>query len=263
MSSLDTNVSHYPERPFQGRVALVTGGSRGVGRAICGMLAAGGADVAFSYRKQAEEAERTLQLIHAAGARGLAVLSSVDSAPDNERAVAEAIGAFGSVDILVNNAGIVSSGNRVADTPSEEYVRLMSVHALGPAQLCQLVIPYMRRAGRGDIVMISSRAAVDFEAQAAPYTMAKCAQEALAYTLAAEEGPQIRTVVVAPGLIDTDMGRRLVQARPSVFDEESSSPEEIADIVRSALCSTGTGRRLAVAAGRVTSDNGLLFSFQG
>ena len=265
VSTSDASAPVTAERPFEGRVALVTGGSRGVGRAVCGMLAAGGADVAFTYRKQAQEAERTLELIAATGARGLAVLSSVDSAADNERTVAAVVEAFGSVDVLVNNAGIVSSGGFVVDTPAAEYQRLMGVHAFGPAQLCQLVLPQMRRAGRGDVVMISSRAAVDFEPQAAPYTMAKCAQEALAYTLAAEEGSRgIRANVVAPGLIDTDMGRRLVQARPSVFGEQPSTPEQIAAIVRTALCSPElNGRRLAVAAGRVTSSDGLLFSFQG
>lgn len=260
MSTTDAPDPVTADRPFQGLVALVTGGSRGVGRAVCEVLAAGGADVAFTYRKEAQEAERTLELISATGARGLAVQSSVDSAADNERTVAAVVEAFGSVDVLINNAGIVSSGDVVADTPAAEYQRLMGVHAFGPAQLCQLVLPYMRRAGRGDVVMISSRAVVDFEARAAPYTMAKCAQEALAYTLAAEEcAGGIRANVVAPGLVDTDMGRRLVRARPDAFGEQPSTPEEIAVVVRTALCSPEfNGRRIAVAAGQITSSECLL-----
>jgi NAD(P)-dependent dehydrogenase (short-subunit alcohol dehydrogenase family) len=243
------------DRPLRGRVALVTGGSRGLGRALCVMLAACGADVAFTYRKRADEAGRTLELIGAVGGRAVASLSSVDSAADNERAVAEAVQALGPVDILVNNAGIVSSGMLVADTAAAEFRRLMDVHAFGPAQLCQLVLPYMRAAGRGDVIMISSVAVVDFEPRAAPYTMAKCAQEALAWTLAAEErGNGIRVNVVAPGLIDTDMGRRLVNARPDDFPDEPSTPEQVASAVQGVLCDPGvTGCRFAVSAGSVTS----------
>jgi NAD(P)-dependent dehydrogenase (short-subunit alcohol dehydrogenase family) len=219
------------------------------------MLATCGADVGFTYRKRAEEGVRTLELIEAAGRRGVASLSSVDSAPDNERAVAEVEAALGPVDILINNAGIVSSGKAIADTPAEEFRRLMEVHAFGPAQLCQLVLPHMRAVGRGDIVMISSVAAVEFAPLAAPYTMAKCAQEAFALTLAAEEESHgIKVNVVAPGLIDTDMGRALVKARPDDFSEVPSTPEQVASIVRTLLSSGDvTGQRLAVSAGQVTS----------
>jgi NAD(P)-dependent dehydrogenase (short-subunit alcohol dehydrogenase family) len=220
------------------------------------MLAACGADVGFTYRKREDEAERTLELINDAGRRGVALLSSVDSASDNVRAVAEIEASLGPVDILINNAGIVSGGHPVADTTSEEFRRLMEVHAFGPAQLCQLALPHMRAMGRGDIVMISSVAALECAPLAAPYTMAKCAQEALALTLAAEERTHgIKINVVAPGLIDTDMGRRLVQARPDDFTDDPSTPEQVASIVRSVLCSSDvTGQRLAIAAGRVTSQ---------
>jgi 3-oxoacyl-[acyl-carrier protein] reductase len=242
-------------RPLRGRVALVTGGSRGLGRELCRMLAANGADVAFTYRKRAEEAAHTLQLVENAGTRGLAALSSVESPDDNERVVADVTDALGPIDILINNAGIVSRGSLVADTAPDEFRRLMDVHAFGPARLSQLVIPAMREKRRGDIVMISSVATVEFEPHAAPYTMAKCAQEALAFTLAGEErGAGIRVNVVAPGLIDTDMGRRLLEARPDAFGGESSTAVQVAGVVQDVLCGSDvTGWRFAIASGRVTS----------
>ena len=250
--------------PLAGRVALVTGGSRGLGRALCVMLAESGADVAFTYRKRADEADATVAAIEATGRRGIGRQASVDSVEDNERAFAEASAELGPIDILVNNAGIVSSGRPIAQAPDEEYGRLMTVHAFGPAQLCRLVVPAMRDAGRGDIVMISSVAAVDFEPGSGPYTMAKCAQEALARVLAAEERDHgIRVNIVAPGLIDTDMGRRLVAARPDDFTDTPSTAEQVADVVRSVLCTeSSTGWRYAVAAGKVTSASSALPSFQ-
>jgi NAD(P)-dependent dehydrogenase (short-subunit alcohol dehydrogenase family) len=244
------------ERSLNARVALVTGGSRGVGRAVCEALAGHGADVAFTYRKNVAEAEQVLLAIEATGVRALAIQASIDSAEDNERTVAGVREALGDIDILVNNAGIVSGGKSVGDTPIPEFRRLMEVHAIGPAHLCQLVLPGMRSSPGGDIVMISSTAAVDFEALAGPYSMAKCAEEALAYTLAHEEQSSgIRVNVVAPGLIDTDMGRRLIAARPDDFTELPSSPQHIAAVILALLNAPElSGARVVVAEGRATID---------
>src|SRR5262245_1140458 len=102
--------------PLGGRVALVTGGGRGMGRAIALALAGDGADVAVNYRRDADAAAETVADITALGRRAIAVPGSVDSLEDDKAMVTRALDEFGYVDILVNNAGIASRGNSVADT---------------------------------------------------------------------------------------------------------------------------------------------------
>ncbi|MEX2031368.1 MAG: SDR family oxidoreductase, partial [Dehalococcoidia bacterium] len=138
-----------------------------------------------------------------------------------------------------------------------------SIHALGSYRMSRLLVPQMRTQPRGDVVMISSVAAQGMGARGAPYNMGKAAQEAIAYTLAKEEQPHgIHVNVVAPGLVDTDMGRRLAKATRRVDDihelDSSSpfgrvcSPEDIADAVVF-LCSEDaayvTGQRITVNGG--------------
>jgi NAD(P)-dependent dehydrogenase (short-subunit alcohol dehydrogenase family) len=167
-------------------------------------------------------------------------------APTRRREEAQALAQavlrdFGAVHILVNNAGISSRGQKVVDTDPGEPERVMGVHVMGPFHLCQFLIPSMRTLGRADIVMISSVATRRYAANGAPYSMAKAAMEALAYTLAKEERSKgIRTHVVSPTLTDTEMGRRLAKARGSAdirtLDAGSpfgrvSQPEDVAAVV--------------------------------
>lgn len=202
------------EKDLTGRVALVTGGGRGIGRAVSLALAAGGAAVALTFRRDGEAAASVVAQIEAGGGRAIAYHSSVDVETDNDRVVADVAAAFGYVDILVNNAGVASRGNSVADTDTAEVARLLATHAAGPHQLCRLVIPPMRQRPRGDIIFVSSMAAANLRANGAPYNMAKAAMEALATTLSKEEHRHnIHVNVVAPGIVETDMGTRLLRAR--------------------------------------------------
>jgi NAD(P)-dependent dehydrogenase (short-subunit alcohol dehydrogenase family) len=198
---------------LDGRVALVTGGGRGIGRGISELLAAEGAAVAVNYRRDEAAALDTVRAIEAAGGRARAYCASIDD-PGADAAMVDAVQReLGPVDLLVCNAGIASRGRSVADTDPEEVVRVVATHALGAHHLCRLVVPAMRERPRGDIVMISSVATSHFAANGAPYAMGKAALEALAFTLAKEERPHgIHVNVVAPGLVETDMGVRLARA---------------------------------------------------
>jgi 3-oxoacyl-[acyl-carrier protein] reductase len=194
-------------------VALVTGGGRGIGRAICLGLAADGAQVALTYRRDADAAREVVAAIEAAGGRAVSYAASVEALEDDERVVGTVTTDLGPVDLLVNNAGIASRGRNVADTDPEEPGRLLAAHAVGPHHLCRLVLPGMRTRPRGDIVFISSVATDHLAAGGGPYNMAKAAMEALAMTLAKEEREHgVHVNVVAPGLVETEMGRRLVRA---------------------------------------------------
>lgn len=228
---------------LDGRVALITGGGRGIGRAIALALADGGADVAVVYRKDEESAAATVKEIEALGRRARAYAADVGSVAEVEAMVAAVLDDFGAVDILVNNAGVASRGRAVADTDADEVEHLLRTHAVGAHILCRAVLPSMRTRPRGDIVMISSVITRDVPPNGAPYAMAKAALEILAATLAKEERHHgIHVNVVAPGLVETDMGRRLAKATFGTDDMRAldasfpfgrvCAPEDVASVVR-------------------------------
>jgi NAD(P)-dependent dehydrogenase (short-subunit alcohol dehydrogenase family) len=250
---------------LDGRVALVTGGGRGIGRGISELLASEGATVAVNYRRDADAAHDTVAAIEAAGGAARAYAASVDDAEQDAAMVAAVVADFGFVDILVCNAGIASRGRTVADTEPAELERVMATHALGPHHLSRLVLPSMRTRPRGDVVMVSSVATRHMAGNGAPYNMGKAALEALAFTLAKEERPNgIHVNVVAPGLVETDMGVRLAGAMQGTrFDDlralDASSPFgrvcQPLDVARVVLwlCSEGAGY---VTGQRIECDGG-------
>ena len=196
-----------------GRVALVTGGGRGIGRGISELLAAQGATVAVNYRRDADAAAVTVAAIRAAGGEASAFHASVDDADACATMIDAIVAQFGGLDILVCNAGIASRGNSVADTDPAEMMRVVAAHAFGPHHLARLAMPQLRAKGRGDVVMISSVATSTMSANGAPYNMGKAAMEALAFTLAKEERANgIHVNIVAPGLVETEMGVRLARS---------------------------------------------------
>jgi len=202
------------EVSLKGRTALVTGGSRGIGRAIALSLAEAGADVAVNYRRDESAALDTVEAIRAMGRKAQAYPASVENLDEDAKMVEAVLKEFGGISILVNNAGIASRGQSVADTDPQEMERVVRVHAFGPHYLCKLVIPHMRKEKRADIIMISSVATRGNGPNGAPYNMGKAAMEALAFTLAKEERQHnIRTNIVCPSLTVTEMGKRLTKAR--------------------------------------------------
>jgi 3-oxoacyl-[acyl-carrier protein] reductase len=227
---------------LKGRVALVTGGSRGIGRAIALGLAQDGADVAVNYRREDSEADKVVAEVKAMGRKAAAYKASVDVIEDVASMFERVKAELGPVSILINNAGIASRGNTIADTDPQEMARVVGVHAFAPFYCSKFALPQMRGQKRGDIIVISSVATLTFSARGAPYSMGKAAGEALAYTLAKEERPNnIYVNVVAPPLTDTDMGQRLAKARGVTEIHELDSkmpfghvcaPADIANVVR-------------------------------
>src|SRR4051812_17945390 len=250
---------------FEGRVALVTGGGRGIGRAISLRLAADGAAVAVNYRRDADAAKQTVADIEAAGGTARAYQASVDDWDADVAMVEAAVNELGPISILVNNGAIASRGLSVADTDPAEMERVVRTHAFGPHYLSKLALPAMRTTDCGDIVMISSVATNNMNANGAPYNMGKAALEALARTLAKEERSHgIHVNVVAPGLVATEMGDRLTKAMTggrfnAATELDAMSPfgrvcrpEDIANVV-AFLCSEQasyvTGQRIEVDGG--------------
>ncbi len=228
---------------LEGRVALVSGGGRGIGRAVAVSLAEEGADIAVNYRRDADSAKETVDAVESLGRRVRSYQASVDDYEADREMVNNVVNELGPVGILVNNAGIAGRGHAVSDTDPAELQRVMNTHAMAAHHLCQLALPSMRECDRGDIVMISSAATRLLGPYGAPYNMAKAALEALALTLAKEERDRgIRVNVVAPGLVETEMGRRLVRGAMGVQDihqlDASSpfgrvcQPLDVAEVVR-------------------------------
>ena len=241
----------------------MTGGSRGIGRAIALGLAADGADVAVNYRRDEGAARQTVSEIEALGRKGGAYAASIDSLEDDTRMVEQVLADFGHVDILVNNAGIASRGQTIAKTDPAEMERVVRTHAFGAWYMCHLLVPQMRERGRGDVIMISSIATEHMNAAGAPYNMGKAALEAVALTLFKEERKNgIRVNIIAPGLVETEMGRRLVKGALGVDDIGSLAeafpfgrvcqPDDIAGMVRFLVSDQAgyvTGERITIDGG--------------
>ena len=245
---------------LDGRVALVTGGNRGIGRGIALGLAADGADIAVNYRRDVEGALATVADIEKLGRKAIAYQASVDQYDAVRDMVSQIVSDFGSIDILVNNAGIASRGQTVADTDPAEFERVVRTHTFGAFYATREVIPHMRTRARGDIVMISSAATRNFGPNGAPYNVGKAGIEALAQGVAKEElANGIRVNIVAPGIVETEMGRRLMKATRGVDDlrdidsdapfGQVCQPEDVANVVRYLVSDNNsyvTGERIYV-----------------
>ena len=193
---------------LEGKRALVTGGSRSIGRGIALGLAREGADVAVGCRGSRGDAESAVCEIEALGRRAVAVQGSTDTQADVDRIVAEAHGFLGGLDILVNNAGVLKR-TPLLEITEEEWDAILDVNLKGYFLVGQAVARRMIEDGRpGAIVNVSSAG----QAVAAPnlthYCVSKAGVEMLTKQLALELAPhKIRVNAIAPGLIETDMNR--------------------------------------------------------
>jgi len=198
-----TNVELLPN--LTNRIALVTGGSRGIGRSVALGLAQAGADVAVNYRERAAEADAVVAAIRASGGRALAISANVSDRDDVARMMARIEAELGSVDVLVNNAGVAIIRG-VDDLTEADFDLTLAVN-LKSAFLCtQAVLPAMRARHWGRIVNISSGAARGAGGIGVHYNASKAGMEGLTRGYAARLVKEGITVnAVAPSLIDTDM----------------------------------------------------------
>jgi 3-oxoacyl-[acyl-carrier protein] reductase len=220
-----------------GRVALVTGGSRGIGRAIALALAGAGADVAVNYRARAADAEAVATQIQQMGRRALAIGGDVSQAAAVATMVRDTEARVGGIDVLVNNAGIATI--RTIDTIDEaEFDRTIAVNLKSTFLCMQAVIPGMRARRWGRIINISSIAARFAGAIGPHYNASKAGIEGLTRGYAvplAKDG--ITVNAVAPGIIETDMTEELRQtdALTRIPAGRYGTPEEVADLTLSVI----------------------------
>ncbi len=234
-----------------GRVALVTGGSRGLGEAICRALAAAGADVAVNYRSHASGAEAVRKDVEAAGRRAMVIQADVSNSGEVARMVAEIEATLGGVDILINNAGILRA-QPIEEITEADWDELIDVN-LKSAFLCsQAVLPGMRARQWGRIVNVSSAAAQLGGFVGPHYSASKAGMLGLTHsyaTLLVREG--ITVNAVAPALIDTDMVRSNPQIRPELvpvgrFGTAEEHAEAVVMLARNAYI---TGQTINVNGG--------------
>jgi len=195
------------------RIALVTGASRGIGRAIAVEMAREGADVAVNYRKQAGAAEETAEAVRALGRRAAVVQADISDPEACRRLVREAEQALGPIDIAVANGGVASRPGPIAEMPVEEWHRVLATDLHGCFYTVKAVIGGMLERGRGVILTLSSIGADRCSPGGAPYYVSKAGVNALTRTLANEVASRgIRVNAIAPGLVMSDMGERMAKA---------------------------------------------------
>jgi NAD(P)-dependent dehydrogenase (short-subunit alcohol dehydrogenase family) len=221
-----------------GKVALITGASRGIGRATARQLAASGAKVVVSSRKQ-QACEEVVSEIRAAGGEAVAFACHVGEQDRLREMVAFVTDRWGGIDILVCNAATNPVYGSISTLSDEAFTKIMTVNVQSTIWLCNLVLPGMAERGGGSVIMMSSIASLRGTATIGAYGMSKAAEAALTRNLAVEWGPRgVRINAIAPGVVNTDFARELVNdpVRRAQMENRTplrrfGEPEDIAGIV--------------------------------
>ncbi len=225
---------------WAGKTAIVTGGKRGIGKAIALTFAEAGADVAVCSRAIEDgELQSVAREIQGLGRRSLAVQADISRKVDVDNMVQKVRDKFGVIDILVNNAGIDIRAP-LMDTPEEDWDKLININLKGYYLCSQAVGRIMMEQKRGNIINISSSLGMKPLKYTGAYSIAKAGVFMLARVLALELGSyNVRVNTIAPGLIKTDMTRRLWSDPEILKQRESATPlgriGEVSDIVGAAL----------------------------
>lgn len=233
-----------PEREFEGKVAIVAGGSLGIGRAAALRLAAGGARVVVVARRQ-EAIDEAVSAILAEGYEATGIAADVSDESEAQRVVAGAVAAFGGVDVLVNSQGIQRYGT-VEETDLALWNEVIRVNLTSQYLMARFAIPEMRKRGGGAIVNVASVQGLATQTQVAAYSTTKSAIIGLTRTIAvdyAKEG--IRANVVLPASVDTPMLRYAADLFKGESDVDAviaswgtmhplgrvGEPEEVAEVI--------------------------------
>ncbi|MGH2348636.1 MAG: SDR family NAD(P)-dependent oxidoreductase [bacterium] len=239
---------------FVGKVILVTGGGRGIGRAIAGAFAQEGAAVALSYVTNAEAAEQVADALRRGGRRAMTVRANVAKATDADALLARVLEEWERLDVLVNNAGILRR-TRFDEVTLREWEEVLATNLTGAFLCCQRAAPALRTT-RGAIVNVASiRGLIGGTSTA--YAVSKGGLVALTKTLARNLAPDVRVNAVAPGFVDTAMNVHLtIEQRATIADQIAvgrfAEPEEVARAVvflASARASYVTGQTWVIDGG--------------
>lgn len=224
-----------------GKVAIVTGGSRGIGQAIALDLACNGAHIAINYRKSADEAQEVIQKAKDYGVNGLAIQADVASFDDAQRMVDTVVTELGGLDILVNNAGINRDGV-IWKMSEDQWDEVIAIDLKGTFNYIRAAAPIFKEQNSGKIVNVTSINGIRGKFGQSNYTAAKGGVIALTKTVARELGRfNVNVNAIAPGLIETDMVKEAPEkvrelALAEIVLGRLGTPEEVAWVV-TFLCS--------------------------
>ncbi|MDP4178745.1 MAG: SDR family oxidoreductase [Bacillota bacterium] len=218
-----------------GKIALVTGGSRGIGRAISILLAEKGANVIINYSKDEKALLETVKIINGAGGYVESIKADISNYEDVKKMIDQIINKFGKLDILVNNAGISKIG-LFSDMSYEEYNSLININLIGTLNCSHCAVKYMIRQKSGSIINISSIWGNAGASCEAIYSASKGAINSFTKSLAKELGPSnIKVNAIAPGVIQTEMNNWLTNEEKQDLENEIplmhfGSPFDVAEL---------------------------------
>ncbi len=228
---------------LQGKRALVTGGSRGVGAATVRQLAGLGAAVALNYNQAKERAEAVVNDIRAEGGTAVPVQADISTDAAARALVAEAVEALGGLDILINNAAITHfiAADDLEGVSEEAWETIFATNVRGLFNVTRAAAPHLKAGGEGVVVNVGSVAGIGSAGSSIPYAASKAAVHSLTRTLARALAPEIRVNCVAPGFINTEwhldspdpdfLENRVRSVRESTLLQHVCEPEDIADAV--------------------------------
>lgn len=247
--------------PFSlaGKVAIVTGSSRGIGRAIAELLALHGAKVVVSSRK-AEACQPVADTITAAGGTAMVIPCNISRRGEVDQLVDRTLGLWGAIDVLVCNAAVNPAYGPMADLSDEAFDKIMGANVRSNLWLCNRVMPGMAERGGGSVVIVSSIAGLRAAPMIGAYGISKAADFQLARNLAVEWGPRnVRINCIAPGLVKTDFAKALWENPDALAARNAltplrriGEPHEIAPAalyLASAASSFMTGQTIVVDGG--------------
>jgi len=206
-----------------GQIALVTGGSKGIGRAICLALAKEGANIIIAARNESKIKE-TMEKLKEMGSKALAIHADVRNEEDVRRLISIIIDKCGKLDILINNAGVAYK-KRLEETTLEEYDEIMDTNLKGVFLCTKYAIPYIRNSKNGKIINISSVAGLYGTSGFSIYSASKFGVNGLTESIAPELEGEIKVYSICPGAVDTDMYKSFFEHKPEL------KPEHIAEKV--------------------------------
>lgn len=213
-----------PVFELTGQVAIVTGSTRGIGRAIAEQMARAGAKVVVSSRKP-EACAAVVEAIRNAGGEAIPVPCNISDRDQLRNLVEHAVATWGRLDILVCNAAVNPYFGPMIGMPDDAYDKIMNSNVRSNFWLCNLAVPHLAASGGGNIIIVSSIGGNQGSATLAVYGMSKAADFSLVKSLAIEHGPRgIRANCIAPGLIRTDFSRELWQNEELLARVEKVTP---------------------------------------
>jgi 3-oxoacyl-[acyl-carrier protein] reductase len=215
----EPRTSSFPNYLLRDRVAIVTGGSRGIGRSTVQKLAEAGAHVVVNYLVHEKEAREAMREVTSFGPRSLAYQADVSRSAEASALIERTLSEFGRLDLLVANAGIWE-GAPVDEMSDEVWDRVLDCNLRGTWTVCRAAVPALKKNGGGSIVIVSSTAGQRGEAGYSNYAASKGGQISFAKSLAVELAPTIRVNVVAPGWVETELNDPVFPAEDDGYKQQ-------------------------------------------